>query len=150
MLSVAMLAVFVGTTINVEANSIASQLKGRILIQSQAGQQVWYVDPGSDERYRLNSLEDLNFVIENLGLQVSDDYIIKYLVFPQNVWGKFLVVIDNSNARKVYYIYPVDGKAYLIINDDKVLSTMKSFGLSILNENLNKIKISDLDRSKVK
>ena len=54
---------------------LAEQLAGRILIQTDANNQVWYIWPENNERYFIGRAEDAGRIFQELGEEISDEII---------------------------------------------------------------------------
>ncbi|MBI5254368.1 hypothetical protein HY932_01140 [Candidatus Falkowbacteria bacterium] len=123
------------------AASLASKLKGRILLQVESKGEAWYIYPGNFKKYYLGKPADALDVMKKLGLGAKHETIIKYTVFPKGLWGKILLDVDDMG--KAYYIYPVNGKGYYLGKPADALEVMRTLGLGITNANLATITSSD-------
>ncbi|MFH0815059.1 MAG: hypothetical protein V1902_03240 [Candidatus Falkowbacteria bacterium] len=124
-----------------DAESLASKLKGRILLQVESKGEAWYIYPGNFKKYYLGKPADAFDIMRKLGLGAKHEYIIKYTVFPKAVWGKILLDVDDMG--KAYYIYPINGKGYYLGKPADAFEVMRTLGLGITNTNLATITSSE-------
>ena len=126
------------------ADDFTTKMKGKILLQVESRGEAWYVNPKDSKRYYMANGESAYNVMHNLGIGITNDNLAKLQnnktsAKKQN--GKiFLKVEDKGQA---YYVNS-DGILYYLKDGDAAYNIMRSLGLGITNNNLNKIALSDL------
>jgi hypothetical protein len=128
------LVLVLGAAAPISAANLASQLKGRILLQVESHGEAYYVSPNNLKRYYLGRPDDSFLVMRNLGLGAKHSFIANNVVFPASVRGKIL--LDVESHGEAYYIYPVDGKKYYLGRPADAFQIMRRLGLGISNANL--------------
>lgn len=71
----------------VNAEGLASKLKGRILLQVEQNGEAWYVNPLNEKRYYLGRPDDAFAVMRDLGVGVSNVDLLKISVADSNLSG---------------------------------------------------------------
>lgn len=117
-------------------------LKGRILLQVEEHGEAWYVHPDLGQKYYLATPSKAFKVMQELGLGATHEFIASYTVYPDYVWGRILIDVDD--AGKAYYIDPINKQASYLGSPAKAYSVMRELGLGISNENIRKIEIGEL------
>ncbi|MDP3980796.1 MAG: serine protease, partial [Chlamydiota bacterium] len=119
--------------------TIASRLRGNILLQVESNGEAYYVNPNNEKRYFLGRPADAFQIMRELGLGASHDFITKHIkgILPDNVIGKIL--IDVGDSGKAYYIYPKNKKPYYLGRPADAFKVMRELGLGISNSDLEKI-----------
>ncbi|MDP3889070.1 MAG: hypothetical protein Q8Q25_00815, partial [bacterium] len=59
------------------ATSMASNLKGRILLQVEGHGEAWYVNPANQKRYYLGRPDDAFKVMRTLGVGITNENLLK-------------------------------------------------------------------------
>jgi len=122
--------------------SVASRLKGRILLQVQDKGQAWYVSPVNGKRYSLGRPDDAFRVMRGLGLGISNADFNKLAVTAnKSLAGRILIKVGDSG--RAYYYNPVDLKLYYLGRPADAFSVMRALGLGISNGDLSKISLGN-------
>ena len=119
------------------APDLAQKLSGRILLQVRSHGEAWYVNPANLRRYYLGRPDDAFTIMRKLSLGVKHEIIIGYNTYPANLLGRILIDVDDLG--KAYFINPVDKRSYYLNRPADAFNIMRSLGLGITNENINKI-----------
>jgi len=127
---------------NATGQSMASRLRGNILLQVESHGEAYYVNPNNEKRYSLGRPADAFQIMRELGLGASHDFVVKYKkgTYPDNVIGKIL--IDVGDSGKAYYIYPKNKRAYYLGRPSDAFKVMRELGLGITNSDLERIAVS--------
>ncbi|MDA3802819.1 MAG: hypothetical protein PF488_02880 [Patescibacteria group bacterium] len=141
-LSLSVFILFLGINI-VRAESLASELKGRILLQAEQNGEAWYISPDNEKRYYMGRPADAFSLMRGLGLGIKHDLLVQYLnnKFPTRLSGK--IMLDVEKNGEAYYVSPVDLKGYYLGRPTDAFDIMKELGLGITFENLLKIQSSE-------
>ena len=124
------------------AASLATRLKGRILLQVESSGEAWYVNPDNEKRYYLGRPADAFQIMRELGLGVSNkDFKIFNGKAPRRLAGKILLKVES--VGEAYYVNPLDLKMHYLGRPADAFQIMRELGLGITNENLNVINIFD-------
>lgn len=96
-------------------NSLASSLKGRILLQVEAKGEAWYVNPEDNKRYFLGSPTDAFNVMRNLGIGISNSDLSTIKTYTPNYDIKTLEIkiFDLINEQR-----QTQGLTSLKLNND--------------------------------
>lgn len=117
---------------------IASQLRGRILLQVESHGEAWYINPQTGNRFYLGRPADAFAVMRNFGLGISNKNFDSFKgVAPRTLAGRILIKVEDSG--KAYYINPIDLKLYYLGRPTDAFEVMRRLGLGISNVNLGKI-----------
>ncbi|MBU4216762.1 PA14 domain-containing protein [Candidatus Parcubacteria bacterium] len=117
---------------------IATQLKGRILLQVESHGEAWYINPQTDSRFYLGRPADAFAIMRNQGLGISNkDFDAFKGVAPVGLSGRFLLKVEDLG--KAYYVNPLDFKMYYLGRPSDAFELMRKFGLGISNANLNQV-----------
>lgn len=140
-LSLSVFILFFGINI-VKAESLASELKGRILLQVEQNGEAWYVSPENEKRYYMGRPADAFSLMRDMGLGIKHDLLAEYLnnKFPTRLSGK--IMLDVEKNGEAYYVFPSDLKGYYLGRPTDAFDIMKKLGLGITAENLQKIQSS--------
>ncbi|MBN2854489.1 hypothetical protein JXK06_03095 [Patescibacteria group bacterium] len=120
----------------------AAPLDGRILLQVEAKGEAWYVNPLNSSRYYLGRPENAFELMRSLGLGASDKDIGSYQVAkaPARLSGRILLQVQDKG--QAFYVNPLDLKLYYLGRPNDAFYLMRSLGLGITNNDLNKIKVA--------
>ena len=134
--------VLVGILFFIVPSVFASNLTGRILLQVEDKGQAWYVNPINNERYYLGRPDDAFNVMRSLGLGASNSDISAFLrqQAPKRLAGRILLQVEDKG--QAYYIDPVTLKLNYLGRPADAFNVMRSLGLGITNNDLQKIVIS--------
>lgn len=136
-LSTLMFGLLIGVN-NVSAATLATTLKGRILLQVEQNGEAWYVNPVNELRYYLGRPADAFNVMRELGLGISNSDFDSFNGYaPSRLSGRILLkVADNGRA---YYVNPGDLRMYYLGRPTDAFNVMRELGLGITDKNLNLI-----------
>lgn len=132
----------------VKASSVASKLKGMILLQVEDKGQAWYVDPQKEERIYLGKPNDAFKVMKEMGTGISNANLNKIaagseknknLNLAKRLAGKILLQVESSG--QAWYINPKNYKRYFLGRPSDAFKVMRELGSGISNKDLNQIKI---------
>lgn len=124
----------------VRANNLGQQLAGRILLQVEENGEAWYINPKDEKRYFLGRPEDAFNLMRQLGLGVSEqDFNSFNNAVPKRLAGHILLRVEANG--EAYYVDPVDLKMHFLGRPMDAFNVMRSLGLGITNQNLNKISV---------
>ena len=139
-LSVFLLCLF---ALPVKAETLASRLSGKILLQVESAGEAWYVNPLDSRRYYLGRPADAFVLMRSLGLGISEQ---NYQAFQTNgansLRGRILLRVQA--AGEAYYVNPDDSRLYYLGRPSDAFNLMRRFGLGISNQNLNQIAAAKL------
>lgn len=124
------------------AETIASRVAGRILLQVQEHGEGWYVDPVSLQRYYMGRPADAYALMRFKGLGIRHQELTTYLAgrFPARLSGRIL--LDVELHGEAYYVLPGKLTARYLGRADDAYAIMRSEGLGITNSNLAKISVA--------
>lgn len=140
-LSTLMFSLLIGVN-NSSAATLATTLKGRILLQVEQNGEAWYVNPVNSLRYYLGRPADAFSVMRELGLGISNSDFDSFNGYaPSRLSGRILLKVADSG--KAYYVNPNDLKMYYLGRPADAFSIMRELGLGITDKNLNLINRAD-------
>lgn len=120
------------------ATSIATRLKGRILLQIESNGEAWYVNPDNEKRYYLGRPADAFQVMRKLGLGISNNDFNSFNGYaPSRLSGKILLKVEDSG--KAYYVNPLDLKMHYLGRPADAFNIMRNLGLGISDNDLLQI-----------
>lgn len=121
------------------ASVIEKRLSGRILLQVESKGQAWYINPDDQEAYYLGRPSDAFQIMKTLGLGISNrDFDLLQVDMPKRIIGKIIIKVEDFG--KAYYINPLDSKAYYLGRPSDAFQIMRTLGLGISNNDLNKFR----------
>ena len=117
----------------------ATNFKGKILIQTESKEALWYVNPKDGKRYALTDGTSALKTLKSLGVSMSEKDI-KTMKTNTAFRKKYIgqVLYQTGSKGDVYYISS-DGRYNYLTDGASTLAAMKRLGLGITNTNLNKI-----------
>lgn len=130
------------------AQELADSLRGRIILQVESKGKAWYVDPTTKQRAFLGRPEDSFRIMRELGLGISnknlDDIASlgekdKNTPLAKKLAGKILLQVEAKG--EAYYINPVNLKKYYLGRPTDAFNVMRTLGLGISNNDINKISV---------
>jgi len=129
------------TTAAATTVSLATKLSGRILIQTQANGEAWYVDPtSSNERVYLGDPAMAFSIMGSKALGISNANFDSYNgKAPSNLAGRFLIKTEDHG--KLYYVNPVDLSINYVSGPAGAQTLIRKFGVGITNSDLNQITV---------
>lgn len=127
---------------NLSAATLATTLKGKILLQVEQNGEAWYVNPTNSLRYYLGRPADAFNVMRELGLGISSSDFDSFNGYaPSRLSGRILLkVADNGRA---YYVNPGDLRMYYLGRPADAFNVMRELGLGITDKNLGLISIAN-------
>ena len=122
------------------SSSLASKLKGRILLQIEDKGQAWYVNPTNGKKYSLGRPENAFNVMKKLALGVSNANFAAIEESPSE-WKKLAgrILLKTEDNGKAYYFNAADFKLYYLGRPADAFAVMRKLGLGITTANLNTI-----------
>lgn len=133
--------------VTVRAATMADQMSGRILIQTERNGEGWYVYPKTKQRYYLGRPTNAFNVMKQLGLGITDANLAKIPVAGSSETGDAglrkqlsgYILIQTERNGEGWYVYPKDQKRYALGRPTNAFKVMKQLGLGITNQNLASI-----------
>ena len=130
--------------------SIATRLKGKLLLQVEQGGAIWYVDPNSLQRYNVTWANALPLFIK-LSLGINDADLSKIPVngtasagnasIRERLKGKLLLQVQQGGA-----IWYIDDNGYRHnVTWNNLMPLFQSLALGITNVDLSKIPVGSLE-----
>jgi len=120
------------------AENLSTRLKGKILLQVESKGEAWYVNPENEKRYYLGKPANAFQVMRELGLGVSNkDFDFWNNKAPSRLSGKILLKVEDKG--KAYYVNPTNLTLHYLGKPADAFKVMKTQGLGITNNNLEKI-----------
>ncbi|MEA3449742.1 MAG: right-handed parallel beta-helix repeat-containing protein [Patescibacteria group bacterium] len=130
---------FIGS---VQAETLASVLSGKILLQVEANGEAWYVNPENNERYFLNRPADAFQIMRDLGLGVSNENFDAWQgTAPARLGGKIILKVEDLG--KAYYISPDDNELHYLGRPADAFDVMRGEGLGVTNLSLGTITVAE-------
>lgn len=120
-----------------KAQTLASALQGRILLQVESHGEAWYVYPNDLKRYYLGRPSDAFAVMKNLSLGVKSNFL-EQEIFPNRLAG--LILLDVEANGEAYYINPKTLKRHYLARPADAFFIMRELGLGISNKDIGLIK----------
>lgn len=125
---------------------INSRLSGKILLQVESKGEAWYVKPDDLKRYYLGRPSDAFYIMQELGLGISEKDYWKFGDFenkgnkaPARLAGKILLRVEEHG--EAYYINPSNLEILYLGTPQAAFEVMRNLGLGITNKDLEKIEI---------
>ena len=120
------------------AATLASKLRGKILLQVEEKGEAWYVNPTNDKRYYLGRPTDAFNIMRTLGIGINEE---NYLKFSANGAPSLsgYIVLRVLAKGEAYYVHPVTYKLHYLGRPADAFAIMRKFGLGISNTNLTLI-----------
>jgi plastocyanin len=133
------------------AESLASKLSGRILIQVESHGKAWYLSPLSKTRAYLGRPNDAFQVMRFFGLGISNADLNKIplstsngAITPIAVKLSGRILLQTQSHGEAWYVNPVNKKRYYLGRPTDALNVMRKLGLGILDRNLSQIPVNPL------
>lgn len=129
------------------AESLSSKMKGKILLQVESHGEAWYVNPKDGKRYYMANGSEAYNIMRTLGVGITNSDLDKIKVNKTNAKkqaGKILLQVQSRG--EAYYI-DSNGNANYLKDGDAAYQIMRKLGLGIKTSDLNKIELSDKDKS---
>lgn len=126
-------------------------LLGRLVLQSQSENKLWYVDPVNKLRYYLHNDADLQLVADNLGVKptVKDFAKLaqnKKTKTPATLIKKYSgrIIINPSHTSTPYYFNPADNIIYMMDDFADFYKTGKVIGIGATDSLLRQLPMNSL------
>jgi hypothetical protein len=128
--------------------TMADRMEGKILIQTQANGQAWYVNPVSDERVYLGPTPaDAFSAMAKEAVGVTNATFASYNgVAPANsneatsLVGRFIIKPEDSG--KLYYVRPSDRTIISVPDASSAMQLIQQEGVGITNANIALITVA--------
>lgn len=130
-----------------KAEDLSSKMKGRILLQVESKGEAWYVSPKDSKRYYMANGSEAYNIMRTLGVGITNSDLEKIKANKNNAKkqaGKILLQVQSHG--EAYYI-DINGNANYLKNGDAAYQVMRKLGLGIKTADLNKINLSDKDKT---
>lgn len=120
-------------------NKFTEKQKGKILLQVESSGEAWYVNPRDGKRYYMANGDKAYEAMRNLGVGITNsnlDKIKSNKNLAKKSSGKIFLQVESHG--EAYYI-DFNGNALYLKDGSAAYEIMRSLGLGITNDNLNKI-----------
>ncbi|MDP3837029.1 MAG: hypothetical protein Q8Q67_02930 [bacterium] len=124
-----------------KAETIATRLSGRILLQVQANGEAWYVNPLDAKRYFLGRPQDAFNLMRQLGLGISESNYQSFAVASAPKFKGRILLRVQANGE-AYYVDPMTAKLSYLGRPTDAFALMRQKGLGITNSDLNLIPLA--------
>ena len=121
------------------ATTLATRLKGKILLQVESNGEAWYVEPKTGERYYMANGDEAYKIMRNLGVGITNKDLEKMQNdknFATKHSGKIFLQVESRG--EAYYV-DFSGNLYYLKNGTEAFNIMRNLGLGITNKNLGAI-----------
>ncbi|MFA7088030.1 MAG: hypothetical protein WC146_01675 [Patescibacteria group bacterium] len=120
--------------------SLASRLRGRILLQVEGQGQAWYVNPLNGRKYYLGRPSDAFEIMRRFGLGISNSDFSSLEKNPYS-WKQLAgrILLKTEDSGKAYYFDPVNFRLHYLGRPSDAFNVMRSQGLGIKNSDLSDI-----------
>lgn len=137
----ALLAPFSGA---VAAPSLASRLKGQVLLQVASRGEAWYVDPASLNRVYLKDGGAAFNIMRSYGLGISESDYAKLAAGNSSLRARVTghIVLRVALHGEAYYLCPRTGALSYIKDGAAAFDIMRQCGLGISNSDLAQISVA--------
>lgn len=121
------------------ADSLSSDLAGRILLQVEDQGQAYYLNPVNLKKYYLGSPDEAWAIFREFSFSLDSEILNNYLKdgFPSEISGR--IVFNAQENYEIYYINPSDLKAYSLNTPRDTFDVMSNLSIGISNDNLRTI-----------
>lgn len=135
------------------AESIASRLKGQIVLQVEEHGEAWYINPKNLRRYYLGRPKDAFNIMKFLGVGITNKNL-KKIPTNKELWDgdidllnrlRGYIVLQVEKHGEAWYINPINNKRYYLGKPSDAFNLMKRFGMGISTANLKKISSNSND-----
>lgn len=120
-------------------NQLSKKMSGKILLQVESHGEAYYVNPKTLEKYYMADGNKAYDVMRNLGVGITNKNLEKIKAnktFAKKNAGKIFLQVE-ANGEAFYINF--DGTAHYLKDGAAAYEIMRSLGLGITNDNLNKI-----------
>jgi len=130
--------VIIPTTVSAKAPVITSaDLVGRLVLQSESENKLWYINPASNKRWYLHNDEDLDLLIKTWGVKPTINEFSQLATHaryttPKSLLTKYAgqIIISPNDSDKVYFLNKADGIMYGVGDFDYLYSIAKVIGIA--------------------
>jgi hypothetical protein len=132
------------------ATSVASIVKGKILIQVESKGEAWYVEPKTGNRYYMANGDAAYSIMRNFGVGITNmdlEKIKSDKILAKKHSGKIFLQVESRG--EAYYV-DFSGNLYYLKDGSAAYAAMKKLGLGITNKNLEQIPSKQLESSATK
>ncbi len=129
------------------ADSLATRLSGRILINVQGKGEAWYVNPADSKRHYLGRPTDAFNVMRRLGVGIAENNFQQIAQegmpvegnkeLARSLAGKIVLQVERNG--EAWYINPVDLKRYYLGRPTDAYGVMRKLGLGVRLKDLASI-----------
>lgn len=141
------------------ATEILARYNGSVLLaDSGFARQYWYLEPSTQERYALDSRNQLDHLINKFAQDIKAKDLAKLATYDnkqgadynlaKKYQGKFLH-LKEKDKDEIWYINPLDLSRYLIENNDSGLASIQNLALDIADDKLNALPLAELEEFNV-
>lgn len=129
-----------------QAVTLASRLKGYVLLQVQSHGEAWYVNPVDLRRYYLRDGPAAYQIMRLLGLGISNSDLTRLLAGDATMKARLLgrILLQVEAHGEAYYICPRDKTVIYIKDGPAAYQVMRNCSLGITNSDLNLISTNTL------
>ncbi len=97
----------------------SADLIGRLVLQSQSGNKLWYINPQTQKRWYLHNDEDLALLIKTVGVTPSESEFYQLAIHtsqttPPSLLKKYVgkIIISPLDSNKTYFFNQADNVMY--------------------------------------
>ncbi len=121
---------------------------GRFVIQTPDNV-LWFIAKEDGKRFSLKNSDDLNWFIQNLAKEISDE---ELKLIRSHVTGKKVkeaekyygnLVYSTKATSSIWYVNPADGIRYPVRSFGDFFNIQKIIGKKLTKENINKFKLNE-------
>ena len=125
------------------AETIATRLKGRIVIQVESKGEAYYVHPTSAEAYYMANGDEAYKIMRNLGIGITNKDLDK-IKSSKTIAKKYsgIIFLQVESKGEAYYVN-YNGDIYYLKNGSEAYNIMRKLGLGISNNDLKKVNIKE-------
>jgi hypothetical protein len=130
--------------INKYDSILSAKLKGKILLQVESHGEAWYVNPKDAKKYYMADGNKAYNIMRNFGVGITNKDLEKVKtnkIFAKSNSGKIFLQVEAKG--EAYYI-DFNGAAHYLKDGTAAYEVMRSLGLGITNNDLNKIPAGNL------
>jgi len=127
-------------SINID-QALTNRLKGRILLQTESHGEAWYVNPKTGKRYYMANGVEAFKAMRNFGVGITNknlEAIKKSTVIAKKYSGT--IFLQTESHGEAFYI-DFNGNHHYLKDGLAAYNIMRSLGLGISNNNLEKIEL---------
>lgn len=123
-------------------NKLTKRLGGRFLITANTGDELWYVSPNKNRRYRFDTPKSLSLLIKKLSSNISnqDFKLLQQLGYKNKMFKTLMGRFIRKPSGQIWYIDPVSKKLFRIKDEKNGYTLFTKLGLKISSANIEKIR----------